>query len=91
MAIAIWLLLRFFQRKAEWFGWRRGTPISLRGSEDREQSGLREHTAMQGALIHGLRRTLPELLARREEILKAEQEAKSRQPGVKATLDVLVR
>jgi 3'-phosphoadenosine 5'-phosphosulfate sulfotransferase (PAPS reductase)/FAD synthetase len=82
----------FFQRKAEWVRLAERHPDLFEQAVKIENKAGYENTAMQSRTYTWSQgETLPELLARREQILKAEEDAKNRQrSGSKRLLDVLV-
>ena len=82
----------FFQRKAEWVRLKDNHPDLWEKAVKIEAKAGYENTAMQGrSYTWSQGETLPELLARRDEILQADAEAaKRRQALPKRLLDVLV-
>jgi len=81
----------FFQRKGEWVRLAETHPDLFQKAVEIENKVRYEQTAMQGRLYTWSQgETLPDLLKRRDEILKAEEAARKRQLGPKRLLDVLV-
>ena len=81
----------FFQRKAEWVRLADNHPDLFEAAVKIEYKAGYEHTAMQGRTYTWSQgETLRELIARRDEILRAEEEdVKRRQAVSKRLLDVL--